>query len=194
MPKRQDIPDCKCGGRALLASTNIGMPVMHRIQCALCSQSSPWYTRPSRAYGAWRKGARCEKGASTVTLQVPGEIGASKWDGATEDEVTAEILRGLIHQMDFAAVPILNRDEAAGWWFSNRIVGKGNTPSQPDLWLRKHTWPAGVWLAIEIKGREGSPRYEGGQEILRDRCGIRVCQSFEAVVEAIEQFEGALNV
>ncbi len=51
-----------------------------------------------------------------------------------------------------------------------------------------------VWLAIEIKGREGAPVFRDGQTVLRDQGGIWICQSFDDVMKAVEHFEGALNV
>lgn len=68
------------------------------------------------------------------------------------------------------------KNYAAGW--------QGNTPSLPDLQIRKASWPRGVWLDIELKGSE--TRVTQGQQDLYDRGGSYICRTYESAEEALE--------
>lgn len=63
---------------------------------------------------------------------------------------------------------------------------QGNTPGAPDLFLRHPSWPAFVWLAVELKGEKTPIRQE--QKRLIERGGVCLVRSLEELQKALEEF------
>lgn len=102
----------------------------------------------------------------------------SKYDGASEKEVSSEIV---------AALKALGFDEPytdtpTGFFLrteqKNRKKRKNHeSPGISDFLVRKHVWPVGQWLHLEAKGREHKPVLEPAQKVLAARDGIVVVTS-----------------
>lgn len=132
-----------------------------------------------------------------------------KWDGKSEDQVTAEVVAQLKHSGFYecastAALPSVAAQDAVleqtrGWFFKTQLrkiadIDTGTfrraqhqSAGIPDLFIRDRDWPLGLWLGIELKGRKRAPELRREQKLLkRDGC-IFIAQSAVEVMALIEE-------
>lgn len=182
-----DINKCICGSVATTI-TNIDK-TMHAVSCTICDKIGPYRTRRGRAISSWNTGRIKEKTGDADPF-APRDKSGDK----SETQVKNEVISYLESAGNLEVKP--KTTSRTGWFMLNEDVGlglSGNTPGQPDLWVRRHNWPKGVWLAIELKAIGPWIPKQPNQIVLDGSNGIYICDCVYDVMAAIEDLDKELR-
>lgn len=138
----------------------------------------------------------------------------AKWDNAKEKDVSREVeialaLANFTEPKSLARLPAVIRDAAlaksAGFFFKTQISKLGKVDRRtfaqmqqqsagiPDFWVRRHSWPALLWLGIELKARRSGAKVSPEQELLAGRGGVVICRTAAEVINIINDADARLT-
>lgn len=186
-----NIDKCECGRAPKITFSDgvINPKIEYSVYCPGCALVGPWRSRRCRAVESWNSGRRLPQIGDDDPFAPKYDhlVPKDEQDDTGEDAVKREILANLLLDGIWELKEYKDaRTPPTGWLMLNENVSLGNTPGQPDLWVRCHNWPLGLWLAIEIKGRVVHAALEPNQLILDATKGICVCWTYQMVQKAIQ--------
>lgn len=113
---------------------------------------------------------------------------------ATEEQIQRTIVEGLT-VLGYIVLQTTHRRKALSCPRCQTIFrpagGYGASPGVPDLIVSRLDWPAGTWLALEVKG--SSTRLSKEQKYLQAEARIVIVRSWEDALLTVKAFQASLS-
>jgi len=119
-------------------------------------------------------------------------LAAGQLPPASEDDIQAQIVQWLQWKLYAVLITSRRRKRCSGCG-SYSHDGDGVSRGTPDLFVRGRSWPANVWLGLEVKSATGRYSCDEQRELAESEA-IAIVRSIEDAERVIADYEATLQV
>ena len=127
-----------------------------------------------------------------MSKQAIAAIARGELPPATEDDIQAQIVQWLQWKLYAVLITSRRRKRCSGCG-SYSHDGDGVSKGTPDLFVRGRSWPANVWLGLEVKSATGRYSCDEQRELAESEA-IAIVRSIEDADRVIADYETTLQV
>jgi len=119
-------------------------------------------------------------------------LAAGQIPPASEDAIQSQIVQWLQWKLYAVLITSRRRKRCSGCG-SYSHDGDGVSKGTPDLFVRGRSWPANVWLGLEVKSATGRYSCDEQRELAESEA-IAIVRSIEDADRVIADYEATLQI